>query len=560
MVNLRSSLLILWRCSIASMRFNTGPVLRLEFVRRFVSTLRKLRSLEPRVISLILFNLFAQRSISAQPADSFSFQYEKSKQELTWDSPAAREQADLDEVQIPFMKGALFVPTMSNPAAEPQFVLFKDHWPIGSYSTGQRILLDPGDYSLQVGPGQIQNRVVQPLAVHEGNTTVVLPAWGGLTMQTVDENKTPVKEYYQIFSYENQENIGIGFGVAENLSSDLKTWFLKPGLYKVVSLEGNFNSYTNFTTVAIFPGQLAKYTLVIDSKSKQILGAGILDEGARFRGLKNWKLSVQWGGSVFYLDSRTRNLRNLTFGLQSRTILSLNTLRHRNTTRINSIHNIVYNEGNLQILGNDLEFRNLYIYWILPRLGIYLRGTVLDNILPEKRFLKQGTTYYYQKNGVPVAIDSAETFFVTTPAFFPLDLEEGSGLTIEIFKRANLDLNLLFGIGVKQKITDDRSYLDLNEGEVTFRKMEDFSEKGYEALIQGEYRFRNSIIFISDNNIFMPKIAEIESWSFNLENTVRFILSRFVFIDASHLYRTDAKLKVVTEDEFQIKVNLIYNF
>jgi len=76
----------------------------------------------------------------------------------------------------------------------------------------------------------------------------------------------------------NAESFGFGYGAREEVGEHLLTWILKPGTYKITLNGQSFNTYIDFTTVELVKGELVQLTMVVDSESGHLIGAGILNQ------------------------------------------------------------------------------------------------------------------------------------------------------------------------------------------------------------------------------------------------------------------------------------------
>jgi hypothetical protein len=99
-----------------------------------------------------------------------------------------------------------------------------------------------------------------------------------LTIKIIDENRNSIDNRYEIFKMSNAESFGFGYGAREEVGEHLLTWILKPGTYKITLNGQSFNTYIDFTTVELVKGELVQLTMVVDSESGHLIGAGILNQ------------------------------------------------------------------------------------------------------------------------------------------------------------------------------------------------------------------------------------------------------------------------------------------
>ncbi|MEO1173671.1 MAG: hypothetical protein AAFX94_16720, partial [Myxococcota bacterium] len=87
-----------------------------------------------------------------------------------WPAGTIREQLSRDSTLIPFGKGAVFVPAMTNPLDEPPVTVYQAGRQIREAKTGERIVLNPGNYAVFVGSGSEEQRLSFATEVREMNT------------------------------------------------------------------------------------------------------------------------------------------------------------------------------------------------------------------------------------------------------------------------------------------------------------------------------------------------------------------------------------------------------
>src|SRR5882724_9545636 len=70
-----------------------------------------------------------------------------------WPSGTIQKQLDKDPTLVPFGKGAIFVPAMTNGLDEPTVAIQRSGQTIAEGTTGTRILVLPGTYEVLLGSG-----------------------------------------------------------------------------------------------------------------------------------------------------------------------------------------------------------------------------------------------------------------------------------------------------------------------------------------------------------------------------------------------------------------------
>ena len=183
-------------------------------------------------------------------------------QESTWTSPSIEIQLQMDDVIVPVGKGAVFVPSMTDPDNEPVCGVLSNGHIVQDSKTGHRILLAPGTYTVVYGSGTKEQMMQKTVKVVEGAATVVKPDWAGLVIEVINGSRAEIREYYELLDLFSGVSYGIGQGIEEGLDEKLRTWILPPGRYKVVKPGDNINTVTNFGTILLLPGELVHTFLI----------------------------------------------------------------------------------------------------------------------------------------------------------------------------------------------------------------------------------------------------------------------------------------------------------
>ena len=106
-----------------------------------------------------------------------------------WLQPPGKVQMEMDPELVPVGKGAVFVPAMSESAAEPPYVVLgADDEVVGRSPIGKKTVLKPGSYKVKVGSGVEGQMLTHLVDVHEGHTALVEPDWAGMIVRVVDEH------------------------------------------------------------------------------------------------------------------------------------------------------------------------------------------------------------------------------------------------------------------------------------------------------------------------------------------------------------------------------------
>ncbi|RMH73605.1 MAG: hypothetical protein D6675_02190 [Gemmatimonadetes bacterium] len=480
--------------------------------------------------------------------------------ENTWDAPPAYRQVEMDPTLVPIGKGAIFVPTMTTSLAEPVYLVYTNETLVAEARTGTSVLVEPGRYQVKVGSGTIEQMITRTVDVEEGHTSLILPDWAGLVINVIDETRTPIKESYELFYQSNLENYGLGYGVDEELGEELTTWLLKPGLYKVVKPGESFNTTRNFATLRLLPGELVRYTLVLDDENQNFIGFGILDEGTRQINIEDWKIRSEINGNFIlnYFQNTESQRKEYNFTL---TAQWFNQLRY-----ITDLHNafvrIILDEGlsfekgeSIRKYVDRIELKATYIYRFWEKVGPYL-NLALDSKFFETNayFDSPRDVYRLNTGGDTTHIYTAAESVRLSPAFFPLTLKEGVGFNWIIAKSARLNLNLRSGFGARQTFVH-QSYL-LNDSQTQLKPLQKSTLTGLEMLMIGDSRIARRVQFNTEFDLLLPE-SDTQTWVYDWDNRVRVTLSKYISLDYNLLIKKEEAIPDV-QSEHQVLIRLSY--
>jgi len=475
-------------------------------------------------------------------------------QQETWDAQPARVQLDRDPTIVPVGKGAIFVPSMTNPIAEPLYSIYQHGRLVTSAKTGNCVLAEPGAYEIKIGSGTIAQTMTRTVEVDEGHVTLLEPDWCGLVIDVIDETRTSVKESYELFYQSNLENYGIGYGVDEELGEELRTWLLKPGLYKIVKTGQSFYTTVNFATVRLLPGELLKYALVVDSETGNFIGFGILDETSQETKIKNWKLRSEINGSLLF------NLQNTATEKDQYTLQFLtewyNYVRYITLTH-NFFSRFIIEEGlsrqrgeTFRKYGDKVELKSSYAYRFFQRVGPYVRFAFDSKLFSSKHYFDKRQDYVNAQGDT--VRDASDVRL--SPSFFPLHLKEGIGASLAIRKSLRLNASLRAGYGARQTFVRESYLLSGN----TLTPMKESHLTGMEMLLTGDARVTARIAINSEFDMLMPS-NDPKAWVYDWENRVRMFLTRWVSLDYTlDLFREEGVDELQSEHRILLRFSYLF--
>ena len=383
----------------------------------------------------------------------------------TWDAPPLSEQIDEDSRMIPVGKGAVFIPRFSDPALEPTVQINDSAGKMCAWGeTGKKYPLEPGEYSVVLGSGSMNQRVVKKISVVEGRDVPVIPDWCGLSIDVVDENNLPFRGVYEMARLDSFETYGRSYGRDLTRGERVKTWILKPGLYKIFTAGASYNTLTNFITVRLVPGEFRRVIIIENQKDLKIVGGGVINPSAiSSHRQSHWSHNLNVGGTIMFNATKDRVTTENTDNLTDVAFLTLFDLKYKRGS-IDWETNVFWKEGlnfvnlllsDITYTGDDFRITSLYVWRVIfSWLGPYCRTEFRTHFFPVyTRFEKNAPNHYFivlNPDTTLQEIDSKKTSKEIQPIFSPLTGEVGVGTNIDMFSRDNYDAKLRLGIGYSQ--------------------------------------------------------------------------------------------------------------
>ncbi len=454
-------------------------------------------------------------------------------QETTWESEPISTQLDMDDTLVPIGKGAVFCPTMTDPDNEPVYGVLQNGDIVQDARTGHRIPLAPGVYTVVIGSGTIDQLIRKTVRVEEGATSVIKVDWGGLVINVINGSRTPVREYYELFSLDTGDSYGIGQGVEEGMDEQILTWLIPPGRYKIVKTGDNINAVVNFGTIHVLPGELVHANLVVDEETGNFLGFGYMTDVRQFTDSKsNWRTRSELSGNTLLHYTPSSETGAETQASFTATFQWLSDARYENGRHIIPIW-ANFEEGlsmeDDRVLRKYIdkgEIRMTYIYRFSNLISPYIR------IGAETRFFKTFHRFEEPTDYWEVDADGDTTDVVTGAgdvklgsAFRPALFKQGLGITSIIIKTLPVNINIRSGYGVRQTIAGD-AYIFNSERNI-LSPVQKTNVTGMEFLLLGDLRLGKYIILNSEFDILMPE-RNRKTWLYDGENRLRLNLTNNV--------------------------------
>ncbi len=374
----------------------------------------------------------------------------------SWEMPDPLTQLAREAQVIPWEKGTLFLPAMTDPDYEPAYSVYQGTQMLKVQRMGHSVVLTPGTYTVRWGSGDLTQRLERTVEVRAGNATVVDADWSGLVIRGIDETRTTIGYNYEVVQLPSYSTFGVGRSAEEVLGEHQITWLLRPGLYKIIPVGEDYSTIVNFTTVRLLPGELTHLSLVIDPVTGNLLGAGTELLPGEQRGKAgvlyaathaNLLLDHQTGGAegISRKDFSFSGTGELRFSSDSEHYsLSCRSLLEEGLTHVQDV--------GWRILTDRLLARAVGVRKLGGRVGLYARLFVENKALPGRVYLDSPVEFMKIDRDNRVKDYGVADEVRLSPGGLPLTLQEGVGINLVAMKTERSSLFLRTGYGFRQTI------------------------------------------------------------------------------------------------------------
>lgn len=509
------------------------------------------------IIITIFLSIFSLYSIlTAKPYSPFE----------TWVAEPPEIQLDKEGLDDEKGLGRIFVPAMSKPEYEPSYTVIqgdsivKDECPVG-----QSVFLPPGTYTIVIGSAaNEQDRIRKEITLVQGETEIIYPDWSGLIVKIIDENRDFLRESYEIFDINTYNSMGTQYSADEDEPGEYQdTWLLVPGMYKIVKYGEPFNTFRNFTTARLIPGELSTITIVMDSETGDFVGAGMLPEIAELKQEEIWNVYTSLkGGFLLSGDnemSEDETQTNITLNTKLENEVRLDRFPHY--LNMKQIVNVGLNkeEGReFRIYSNDLQLSNTYIFYFVKQFGVYTRFRFETKPFATKHYFSETQDTLYKQNSDGQLIETVHNTdeIETAPIFSPLRFEEGIGFNYTALKTKSASLSLKAGFGFSQTLNNDVFKQDPENPKI-FREQESLYLEGLEASVTGDFRIFRNLNYFGELYTLYP-FDEDRTQVVRWDNNFTFRISRFVAVDYTLSFIQDeAKDWTVYRHDLSVNLSII---
>jgi len=465
-----------------------------------------------------------------------------------WSAPSLEEQMNQDETFLGMGQGAIFVPRFTESRLEPEFIAIKidstskediDREWVGK--SGVRLVVPFGEYRVFVGSGSSIGKLIEyNVEVNEGKTTVVPPNWGGLVVNTINENGEFVFENYEIFDVQNGENYGRGFGLTQERLNDVKTWILPPKVYRISKSGENASSILNYITVQVNPSELTRIELVFEDSTGRLIAGGV--NKMRINATKNsyWTYGIRLGGSASYttLIALGDNQEQKNYIWNALGDLRLRALHSRTKTFwLTELYvrenmqwiNEEQKESQWSIAQDLLQFQSSVVYRWQDWIGPYVRANAKTHIFPEYYWTSSPDFTYYKLR--EIGGDStkfSDDRIRISSSFDPLLIGEGVGLNLRPLSSNTADVSIQTGFAARQTIRHNILIPKNNDQTIWIPVTNNTYDYGWENSLN--VRLSLSRFFTLDliAEVFLPEGNAKEYRVEELSADLRFALTRFL--------------------------------
>ncbi len=483
----------------------------------------------------------------------------------SWLKPPPSEQLDLEGIDDQKGVGRVFVPAMTDPENEPFYFIYKKNKLIKNSRMGTSSFLLPGLYTVRYGSGDVTQLMSQTIQIYKENVTYPKINWSGLTIKLIDENRNSIDNRYEIFRMNNAESYGFGYGAREEVGEHLSTWILQPGTYKITLNGQSFNTYIDFTTVELVKGELEQLTIVVDSESGHLIGAGILNQEENILLNTPSKLST-----ALHLNANA-NSDNSTDKNHSSTRISLiGQLDNKYIYEKDPFHIIskdLFDLGvsketdtDFRISTDNISLRNTGLYYFSRFFGSYMRIDLQSHFFKEKVYSQNGDNFMK----LSASGDTLQTYqniksLDVKPPFYPISIKEGLGFNFRILNHPQANLNIRSGFGMRQDVYRNvYSFLHTIHDENSpynnynvYQQNKSNYQEGIEISLLGNFQILRDVSYNTNADILFPFDKE-SSKSVDWEQTVNLKLFKYLSVD----YRLNISYNKDVSDWFVLNQNL----
>lgn len=486
--------------------------------------------------------------------------------DLMADSIISEHLIELSEDEAIANKGRLFIPAKTDPENEPLFTIeHLDGSTFASFRMGDDVALDPGEYRVLLGNGTMSQKVVEYTTVFPRYKTVLDADIGWLTINIIDDNRNKVDLRYEVFEMSTTESYGFGYGIKEGVGQQLETWVLRPGYYKIVLNGMPFNTYSDFTTVEVKKGELEQITIVVDETTNKLIGAGkLLQEdidrsGGRLRIsiLNHLNANANMKNDV----DKNKNNYSLTFVEQLDTKLVYDNHPYNYTLKgLWEFGVSDETDSKFRISSDNFDLKNTFVYYFFKNIGFYARADMNTHLFDE--YLLTNERRRYRAIDIDGNVTDYHTDkFKTKKAIYPIVFKEGLGLNYRVLNQNRANLNVRFGVGMRQDINRNVfvSANRIEDGHEVFEEIPSVYKKGTEISSNGNFQIFRNLNYTTNADVLIPFDSE-DNKTFEWENILNLRMFKYISWDyrVNFSYNKSLQDHVVMDHSLYLRFTYIF--
>jgi len=462
--------------------------------------------------------------------------------------------------------GRLFLPSITSSDQEPAFDIYDSNWfHLGSSKMGEDFLLKPGTYNILYGSGDDNQRITKTIDILPRKKIIIEPDWSALTINLLDESRTSQIARYEVYDLNTSESYGTGRGVQEELGELLPTWILKPGEYKIILNGLPFNTFTDFITVDLSPGDVKNMVIIIDSETGLLRGAGeLFADETEFSNKGKLTSAIHANATLNNDNSTDKNNpeTQITLNTQLDTKFEYDNFPYQYTMQnLIELGTTKESDTDFRISSDDFSLRNTFIYYFSKVLGTYIRGDADFHFFDEKIYTEDPVDYKYINTEGEITYFLNKKSMKISNSFFPLSLKEGLGFNLRLLNSPDASLYLRSGFGMRQEINNNAynfssKITENNTDYELYTEKETFYQEGLELSVVSNFHLPLNVTYSSTADFLFP-FDKDKAANMDWENIFNIKIIRQLSIDYKLLlnYNEDINNYLVIDQTLYLRLS-----
>lgn len=460
------------------------------------------------------------------------------------------EALDQDLTPLSPSDGAVFVPSLTSPDAEPTVTVLHGGERIAAGSTGQRIVLPPGNYRVVLSSLDGAEPASADVVVRRGQTTTLKPFFGAIRVTLVDPNGSAFAGDYVVATARERTVVARG-SVDPTAKQQARTFLLPPGEYVVV-YGSSASSLDDSYAVSLSAGSVVRYRLVVDGD--HVVRSEFGDAPATSSS-SIW--SVRWLVGASGSATRTVNTLSTVQGdsilvdLYSRFEGGIDTKQHNAKLRVDLDQRLISLDEStgwkmpLRPITNEVTGELLYNFRLGGIVGPYVRGlgrtAIFATNVRAPRDIDVTTVDAEQKVIGKDHVAASNNVRLFAP-LAPLIFIEDAGLALTVLDNQYVSFGVRGGPGLRQAYFNGGRFIkETNDKALLLQQLGDNSAFGGVGTAYAEVRLFSTVQLASRFDAFVASdqldktIVPVFRW----DNTAALRLGRYVSLAYQFSLRRD---------------------